>query len=1025
MISKKVHWKTMRKIRNNMKDNEKRFEQDIETWLISPAGGWTKTTFQESHYDATKGLDIETLIQFVKETQEKKWARYEKVVGADPVESFYKRFEQEVSQHGILHVLRKGIKDRGVHFKIVQLRPSSTLNEDITRDYQANKTQVIRQFAYSPHNHNTIDMVLSINGIPLIAIELKNQLKGQSVEHAKKQFMFDRDPKETVFQFNHRILVYFAVDLNQAWMTTKLSGKKTFFLPFNQGSNGAGNVGGAGNPENSTGYQTAYLWENVLQKDALMDILQRFINLEVKHEKDASGKTVEKQTLIFPRYHQLDVVRKLVADTKQKGSGQHYLIQHSAGSGKSNSIAWLSYHLQKLHDDDNQSIFNSIIIVTDRTVLDRQLQETITSFDATTGLVETIGDNKSSKDLLKAINDGKQIIITTLQKFPVIYQDVESTAGKRFAVIVDEAHSSQTGSASQKLKIALSDREEALKEWEEFDEEEASKARDKEDTLNDTLLGQGRHGNISFYAFTATPKAKTLELFGQQMPDGTFQPYHIYSMRQAIEEGFILDVLQNYMTYHTAYQISKLVPDNPELPASQAKRAIARYADLHPYNLAQKTEVMVELFRDKTRYAIGGQGKAMVVTSSRLAAVRYMKEFKRYISEKGYTDMDALVAFSGEVSDDGEEYTEPKMNGVKENQLKDAFATSQYNVLIVAEKYQTGFDEPQLHTMFVDKKLCGIKAVQTLSRLNRTMQGKVDTFVLDFKNTAEEIREAFQPFYEASTLDQSIDPNLLYDAKEKIRKYHLYNSNDVERVIALYQSANDIQDEKLLGRLANSFQSIVGRYDQLEDSVKYEFRTLLRGFREKYNYISQLVRLFDKELLSEYIFINYLISLLPTNSQEVVDISDKVRMDYYKLVKDNEESILLVKEESPIYKQQKSINPAVKTPEEKDTLTEILNKINSQFPDVFTEEDQVILDLIVKQVVQNPSERQRSIAKSNDYAMFKNSLFPKEFEDLIINLSQSSEETFEKLFSNEEIFKFIMATSAQEAYKKWRSDVKA
>ena len=1008
-----------------MEDNEKRFEQDIETWLTSPTGGWTKTTFQESHYDATKGLDIETLIQFVKETQEKKWARYEKVVGADPVESFYKRFEQEVSQHGILHVLRKGIKDRGVHFKIVQLRPSSTLNEDITKDYQANKTQVIRQFAYSPHNRNTIDMVLSINGIPLIAIELKNQLKGQSVEHAKKQFMFDRDPKETVFQFNHRILVYFAVDLNQAWMTTKLSGKKTFFLPFNQGSNGAGNVGGAGNPENSTGYQTAYLWENVLQKDALLDILQRFINLEVKHEKDASGKTVEKQTLIFPRYHQLDVVRKLVADTKQKGSGQHYLIQHSAGSGKSNSIAWLSYHLQKLHDDDNQPIFNSIVIVTDRTVLDRQLQETITSFDATTGLVETIGDNKSSKDLLKAINDGKQIIITTLQKFPVIYQDVESTAGKRFAVIVDEAHSSQTGSASQKLKIALSDREESLKEWEEFDEEEASKARDKEDTLNDTLLGQGRHGNISFYAFTATPKAKTLELFGQQMPDGTFQPYHIYSMRQAIEEGFILDVLQNYMTYHTAYQISKLVPDDPELPASQAKRAIARYADLHPYNLAQKTEVMVELFRDKTRHAIGGQGKAMVVTSSRLAAVRYMKEFKRYISEKGYTDMDALVAFSGEVSDDGEEYTEPKMNGIKENQLKDAFATSQYNVLIVAEKYQTGFDEPQLHTMFVDKKLRGVKAVQTLSRLNRTMQGKVDTFVLDFKNTAEEIREAFQPFYEASTLDQSIDPNLLYDAKEKIRKYHLYNSNDVERVIALYQSANDIQDEKLLGRLANSFQSIVGRYDQLADSVKYEFRTLLRGFREKYNYISQLVRLFDKELLSEYIFINYLISLLPTNSQEIVDISDKVRMDYYKLVKDNEESILLVKEESPIYKQQKSINPAVKPPEEKDTLTEILNKINSQFPDVFTEEDQVILDLIVKQVVQNPSERQRSIAKSNDYAMFKNSLFPKEFEDLIINLSQSSEETFEKLFSNEEIFKFIMATSAQEAYKKWRSDIKA
>lgn len=1007
-----------------MEDNEKRFEQDIETWLTSAEGGWTQASFQETSYNGTKGLDLETLVQFVKETQAKKWHRYEKMVGSDPIGSFYKRFEQEVSQHGILHVLRKGIKDRGVHFKVIQFRPSSTLNDDIMRDYHANKTQVIRQFAYSSLNHNTLDMVLTINGIPLVAIELKNQFKGQSVDHAKKQFMFDRDPKEPIFQFNHRVLVYFAVDLTQAYMTTRLAGSKTYFLPFNQGSNGAGNVGGAGNPENPTGYQTAYLWEQVLQKDALMDILQRFINLEIKQEKDANGKTVEKQTMIFPRYHQLDVVRKLAADTRQKGSGQHYLIQHSAGSGKSNSIAWLSYHLQKLHDEDNQPIFNSIVIVTDRTVLDRQLQQTITSFDATTGLVETIGESKSSKDLLKAINDGKQIIITTLQKFPVIYQDVASTAGKRFAVIVDEAHSSQTGSASQKLKIALSDKEEALKEWETFDEEEAQQARDNEDALNATLLGQGRHENISFYAFTATPKAKTLELFGQKTSEGKFQPFHVYSMRQAIEEGFILDVLRNYMTYHMAYQISKLVPDDPELPASQAKRAIARYADLHPYNLAQKTEVMVEVFREKTRHAIGGKGKAMVVTSSRLAAVRYMKEFKRYIDEKGYTDMDALVAFSGEITDDGENYTESKMNGIKESQLKDSFSTPQYNVLIVAEKYQTGFDEPQLHTMFVDKKLRGVKAVQTLSRLNRTMQGKTDTFVLDFKNTAEEIKEAFQPFYEATTLDQAIDPNLLYDAKEKIRKYHLYNTDDVKKVISLYQSVSQLQDDKMLGRLANHFQSVIERYGQLENSVQYEFRTLLRGFREKYNYISQLVRLFDKELLSEYIFINYLISLLPKNGQETIDILDKVRMDYYKLIKDNEESIVLVEEGNAEYKQQQSISPAVKPPEEKDTLTEILNKINSQFPDTFTEEDQVVLDLIVKQVIQNPSDRQRSIAKSNDYAMFKKSLFPKEFEDLVINLSKTSEETFEKLFSNEEIFKFIMATSAQEAYKKWRSDIK-
>lgn len=1005
-----------------MEDNEKRFEQDIETWLTSADGGWQKEKFQDTNYDANKGLDLEALISFIQETQSKQWKRYEKIIGNNPEDCFYKRFEQEVTQHGILHVLRKGIQDRGVKFKVIHFNPSSTLNEEVQAAYDANKTTITRQFAYSPHNHNTIDMVFSVNGIPLVAIELKNQITGQSVYNAKKQFKFDRDPRDAILKFNHRVLVFFAVDLKETWMTTKLAGEKTFFLPFNQGSNGAGNVGGAGNPENPDGYETSYLWEKVLQKDALMDILQHFINLEVKYEKDKNGKQIEKQTIIFPRYHQLDVVRKLVSDTTAKGVGQHYLIQHSTGSGKSNSIAWLAYHLQKIHDLNNNPIFNSVLIVTDRTVLDRQLQNTITSFDATTGLVETIGDNKSSKDLLNAINDGKQIIITTLQKFPVIYKDVESTHGKRFAVIVDEAHSSQTGTAAQKLKIALADREEALKEWEEFDEEEANKARDKEDELNETLLGQGRHKNISFYAFTATPKSKTLEMFGTKTEEGNFVPFHVYSMCQAIEEGFILDVLKNYMTYHTAYKIAKLVPNDPELPESKAKRAIARYADLHPYNLAQKTEIMIETFCEKTRHAIGGRGKAMVVTSSRLAAVRYMKEFKRYISDKGYTDMNALVAFSGDVTDDGEEYTEPSLNGIKENQLKETFTTPDYNVLIVAEKYQTGFDEPQLHTMFVDKKLRGVKAVQTLSRLNRTMPGKTDTFVLDFKNTADEIKEAFQPFFEVSTLDQAIDPNMLYDAKEKIRKYNLFNDADVKKIITMYESSTDKQDGTLLGKLASGFRPVIERYNQLDDTVRYEYRTLLRGFKDKYNYITQLIRLFDKDLLNESIFINYLITLIPKDGSKIVDISDKVRMDYYKLIKDNEESISLVKGENPEYKQQQGINPAVKPPEERDTLTEILDKINAQFPDVFTEDDRVVLDMVVKRVVQNPNARQKSMAKENDFAMFKKSLFPKEFEDLVIDLSQTSEDTFSKLFSNQDVFNFIMTVSAQEAYKRWRNN---
>ncbi len=1011
-----------------MEDNEKRFEEDIETWLSSQDGGWIKTKFQDSNYDATKGLDLDALLSYIQETQSKMWERYKKVVGVNPESSFFKRFEQEVNNHGILHVLRNGIKDRGCKFKVIQFKPSSSLNDELCLAYQANKTTITRQFAYSPHNKNTIDIVLSINGIPLVALELKNQFKNQSVEHAKKQFMFDRDPKELVFQFNRRFLVYFAVDTHEVWMTTKLAGDKTYFLPFNQGSNGAGNVGGAGNPERDDDYITAYLWQNVLQKDALLDIIQRFMNLEVKIEKNSSGKQVEKKTLIFPRYHQLDVVKKLVEDTQQNGSGNHYLIQHSAGSGKSNSIAWLAYHLQRIHNDQNQPLFNSVIIVTDRTVLDRQLQDTITSFDATTGLVETIGENKSSKDLLKAINDGRQIIITTLQKFPVIYQEVDSTHGKRFAVIVDEAHSSQTGTAAQKLRRALSDTEDALKEWEEFDEEEASKARDEEDELNTILLGQGRHENISFYAFTATPKVKTMEMFGTQQADGSFVPFHVYSMKQAIEEGFILDVLKNYMTYHTAYQIAKLVEDDPKLPPSTAKRIITRYADLHPYNIAQKTEIMIETFREKTRHSIGGRGKAMVVTSSRLAAVRYLNEFKRYIDEKGYRDIGVLVAFSGEVIDGDDHYNEVGLNilkdgsHVKENQLKEVFHGTDFNILIVAEKYQTGFDEPLLHTMFVDKKLRGVKAVQTLSRLNRTTTNKSDTFILDFKNTAEEIQKAFQPFYEVSSLDKAIDPNMLYDAKEKIRKYKIYTDEDVLKVSGLYSKASIEQDGKLLGRLSAAFRSIIERYKELDDTVQYEFRTLLRGFKEKYNYISQLIRLFDKDLLEESIFVTYLINLLPIPGVDYVDIEDKIRMEYYKLTQDDFGSIDLSSSDQSQYKQQEKINPTVKAPEENDSLTAIIEKINSQFPDTFTEDDRVILEMLVNHVVNNPTEKQRSLAKGNDFPMFKNSLFPKEFEDRVVELSNSANEVFVKLFQDENLFKLLQSIVAGEAYKYWRSE---
>ena len=534
-------------------------------------------------------------------------------------------------------------------------------------------------------------MMLAINGIPLVAIELKNQLTGQSIDNAKTQWMYDRDYREPAFKLNHRILAFFAVDLYQAAMTTELKGANTFFLPFNQGSNGAGYDGGAGNPQTENGdYVTGYIWKNVLQKDSLLDILQKFVNFQGNR-------------LIFPRYHQLDVVRKLIFDVREYGSGRNYLIQHSAGSGKSNSIAWTAYRLASLHNADNEPIFTSVVIVTDRRNLDAQLQETIMGFDHTIGSVETIGEKKTSQDLKKAINAGKRIIVTTLQKFPVIYEEVKDTAGKRFAIIVDEAHSSQTGSSAMKMKVALADKADALKEYAELEGKAEEELLDNEDRLVQEMIAHGRHDNLSFFAFTATPKEKTLEQFGTEYEDGSFHPFHIYSMRQAIEEGFILDVLANYTTYKTCYQIARNVTENPDVPQSKALKLIRRFSELHPYNIQQKSALIVETFREVTKHKIKGKGKMMVVTSSRLAAVRYFHEIKRYLKTHNYHDIEILAAFSGSIKDpedaSDKEYTESGLNvdtagnHVSEAQTKQVFH-DEGHILIVAEKYQTGFDEP-------------------------------------------------------------------------------------------------------------------------------------------------------------------------------------------------------------------------------------------------------------------------------------------------------------------------------------------
>lgn len=998
------------------------FEEDIEFSLLE--NGYIKG--DPFTYDKEKAMDINTLITFIKETQPKQWSRFERQCNSDIEKKFYKAVNDAINSYGLIKVLREGFSYRGIKFKIVYFKPESKLNHELIDLYNKNILTCTRQFHYSLDNNNSIDMVLSVNGIPVVALELKDQLTGQNVENAKLQYMYDRNPRELCFNFNKRILVYFAVDLYDVYMTTKLEGKNTYFLPFNQGSNGAGHDGGAGNPQNPHGYATSYLWEKVLQKDSLLEILQKYIHLDVQEQKvikDNKEKKEVKKKIIFPRYHQLDVVTKLVEDVRKNGSGKNYLIQHSAGSGKSNSIAWTSYRMANLHDENDKNIFNSVIVVTDRKVLDSQLQDTISSFDHRAGLVETIDDKKTSKDLRDAINDGKKIIITTLQKFPVIYEEIDDNTGKNFAVIVDEAHSSQTGSSALKLKSALADTQDALKEYAEIEGKAEEELLDAEDKLVQELLVHGRHKNLSFFAFTATPKPKTLEMFGEEHDDGTFHPFHVYSMRQAIEEGFILDVLKNYMTYRNCYRIAKSTPDNPSLPVSKATKTVRKYKSLHPHNLQQKTAIMVEHFREITKNKIGGRAKSMVVTASRLHAVRYYHEFKRYIEKMGYDDVDILVAFSGVVKDGEIEYREPDLNmdkegnHVSEKQLPSKFHDD-FNVLIVAEKYQTGFDEPLLHTMFVDKKLNGVKAVQTLSRLNRICKGKTDTFVLDFVNTADEIRDAFLPYYTETSLDEELNVDLIYKTQSQLRDYRLYNDDDIEKFVKINfkkgkQNATD------LGKMTSLLKPIVNKYMNLNEDDRYKFLRTIRNFNKWYSYIIQITRMFDKDLHKEYSFTSYLQKLLPRNKVADVDLEGKLKLEFYKLEETFKGDITL----NPSLEDTELVNvkniDAGDKKEEDELLENIIRKINERFEGKFTEGDRVIVETIYNKCLKDNAKLKKQ-AKNNDSEVFEKTIFPKVFDKVAQECYMEQMKAFSKLFEDKEFYISVMKSIAKEAYKDLR-----
>ncbi len=1004
-----------------MANNEHQFESDIESLMVGELG-WKKSS--ETGYLKSRelALDLGTLLAFVKSSQPKAWATFARSCsGLDPAKEFYKKFESAVQTEGIIDVLRNGLHANGKHFAVCYFKPENKLNESALANYEKNICEFHRQWHYSAsETAKSVDVMLAVNGIPLVAIELKDPFTGQTFEDAKLQWMTDRNPKEPAFRLNHRVLVFFAVDLNEAWMTTKLAGESTRFLPFNQGSAGAGEDGGAGNPAANPKWETGpkaptdYLWRDVLAKDSLLDIIQKFVNFEAKEKK-----------VVFPRFHQLDVVRKLIADVKANGTGRNYLVQHSAGSGKSNSIAWIGYRLASLFNDDDKPVFNSVIIITDRRVLDKQLQSTVMSFNPKLGEVAVIDEKKHATDLLAAIDDGKRIIVSTLQKFPVIFKDVKSVVGKRFAIVVDEAHSSQTGQSAAKLKIALGDLTEAIAEY----EEETGKKIDKDDLdspetqLALMMCTHGRHRNLSYFAFTATPKDVTLDIFGTRQKNGSFRPFHTYSMRQAIEEGFIHDVLANYTTYKTCYEIVRATEGNPEVPVSEAAKTIKKYKSLHPRNFAEKSAVIADTFTSVTEKKYPG-AKMMVVTDSRRAAVRYFFALQEALKERGRTDVKVMVAFSGPIEDppkSGTTYTEESLNAlsmgkpVKESQTKAVFH-SEGSILVVAEKFQTGFDEPLLHTMIVDKKLRDVKAVQTLSRVNRICPGKTDTYILDFVNTNDEIKAAFQPYYQETDLAEEINIDLVFKKLKEIRKYNLYSEADIESVSKIHFSFGGRKDSSAQGRIAGALSPVVAKYNALSPKERSLYRRTIRSFVRWYNYLTQITRLFDEVVQKEHMFLSYLEHLLPPDAHEVVDLSGAVKLKYYKLKETFSGAIALEKKPS-VFEAPKP-KPSTAMTQAKSLLQEVINAINQAYAGDFTDADLVIVEMVLPKVL--ASAKLKKAASAHEKNVYVEGIFPEILSKIVLEAYAENDKAFDALLNDKPKYLAFLKTLAEVSYGEFR-----
>ncbi len=971
-----------------MLTNEHTFETAIVESLVQH-GNYTQGNAPD--YSPELGMFKYEVIAFLQDTQPKAWEKITAVHGADADNRVIQRLYKELDLRGCLDVLRNGFTDYGVKFRMAFFKPETGLNEETIDLYDKNKLKIIRQVYYSNKNKNSVDLVISLNGLPVATLELKNHFTGQTTDNAKKQYATTRDNKELLFTFKKRALVHFAVDPDEVYMTTKIDAERIYWLPFNKGCNS-----GKGNPLNPDGYKTSYLWENILVKDSLMDILYRFVHLQVE-EYEFDGQTRKKEKLIFPRFHQLDAVRKITTDAKINGAGKNYLIQHSAGSGKSNSIAWLAYRLSSLHNRFDERVFNSVIVITDRRVLDQQLQNTIYQFEHKTGVVQKI--DHDSNQLANAIISGTHIIITTLQKFPFVIDKVGNIPDRKYAVIIDEAHSSQGGEASKKMKEVLAAK--TLEDAEKSDENDY----DLEDEINaeveKSCKSRGQQQNISFFAFTATPKTKTLGVFGQLNFDGKPEPFHLYSMRQAIEEGFILDVLDNYTTYERYFKLTKAINEDPELNKKKASQAIGRFVSLHPHELAQKTEVIIEHFRHIVSKKIGGKAKAMVVTGSRLHAKRFFCEFKHYIKIKGYNDIKVLVAFSGKVMDDDypEGVSEPELTGYGEKELPKIFNQDDYKILIVADKYQTGFDQPLLHTMYVDKALSGVKAVQTLSRLNRTCPGKEDTFVLDFVNDRETILASFQPYYQRTSVSENPDPNHLYDLKATLDEKQVYWQSEIEAFANVYFKPGNRLSIKDQSTLYAYIDPAVDRFKALEtEEIKDEFKKGLRTWCNLYSFLSQIMPFSDSDFEKFYAYSKLLLTKLPKRDlSESLQLTDELAMEYYRLEKIADGSIDLQPEDGEL---DGFTEAGIKrSKEEKAPLSEIINVLNDRFGTDFTEADRLFFDQMEADLLLDDKLKEQ--AQANKIDTFKYA-----FEDLFLT------KLIERMDQNQDIFQKILENKA-------------